>query len=191
MKALIFDTETTGMIKRKEEVWHPDQPHIVQLAAVVVETDKWEITTRFSTLVRLGKGVEIHPKAEEVHGISAETCSKYGLDAGFACATFNELCGLSDVLVAHNLDFDLHVLRSAFWRLGHTDETEHKRTCCTMKSSTNILKLPGKFNGYKWPTLAEAYLHFVGEELEGGHDAMVDVMACGDVYHELVELGKA
>jgi len=37
--ALAFDTETTGLPLFKEPSEHPDQPHIVQLAAVLVDLD--------------------------------------------------------------------------------------------------------------------------------------------------------
>ena len=63
-----------------------------------------------------------------------------------------------------------------------------RQIVCTKESSTDVLKLPGKY-GYKWPTLAEAYRHYTGEEIEGAHDALVDTEACLAVYRGLVQEG--
>ena len=63
---------------------------------------------------------------------------------------------------------------------NHWYNTEH---------CNDVLKLPGKYDSYKWPTLAEAYRHFTGKELEGAHDALVDSEACLVVFRGLVELG--
>lgn len=60
-----------------------------------------------------------------------------------------------------------------------------------MQESTDLCQLPAKFGiGYKWPTLSEAYTFVTGgEELVGGHDAMVDAEACAKVFRYLVEEG--
>ena len=70
MKALIFDTETTGMVKWKEPPEHPGQPDLVQLAMLLVERDDWSIKTRASFVLQLAEGVRIDPEAEATHGIS-------------------------------------------------------------------------------------------------------------------------
>ena len=41
----------------------------------------------------------------------------------------------------------------------------------------------------KWPTLAEAFQHFTGQELAGAHDALVDTEACLSVFRGLVKQG--
>ena len=96
----------------------------------------------------------------------------------------------ADVIVAHNMSFDRSIMLTALFRLGNKpDRMSERRLICTKEESTDVLKLPGKYDSYKWPTLAEAYRHFTGEALEGAHDALVDSEACLVVFRGLVELG--
>ncbi len=59
---------------------------------------------------------------------------------------------------------------------------------CTMKTSTNYCKLPGKY-GYKYPTLTELYMKLFGKELKDAHDALVDINATAECFWELKRLG--
>ncbi len=106
MKALIFDTETTGMVKWNEPAEHPGQPDLVQLAMLLVERETWTIKARVSLVLQLAEGVEIEPEAEATHGISAADCEQYGVKPIVAVSLFNQLCMQADVIVAHNLSFD-------------------------------------------------------------------------------------
>ena len=63
MKALIFDTETTGMVKWKQPPEHSGQPDLVQLAMLLVERDTWTVMTRASFILQLVDGVKIEPEA--------------------------------------------------------------------------------------------------------------------------------
>ena len=65
---------------------------------------------------------------------------------------------------------------------------------CTMSASSAIMKLPptekmisAGFNKPKPPKLSDAYEHFFGKNLEGAHNALVDVRACKEVYFELLK----
>ena len=77
MKALIFDTETTGMVKWDLPPEHPSQPDLIQLGMLLVETGSWRLRARHSVLVRLAEGVAIEPGAREAHGISEEDCARF------------------------------------------------------------------------------------------------------------------
>ena len=190
MKALIFDTETTGMVKWKEPPEHPGQPDLVQLAMLLVEREDWSIKTRASFVVQLADGVRIEPEAEATHGISRQDCERYGVAAVVAVSLFNQLCMQADVIVAHNISFDQSVMQTALHRLGNKpDRMEGKSLVCTKEATTDVLKLPGKYDSYKWPTLAEAYRHYTGLEIEGAHDALADTLACLEVYRALVSEG--
>ena len=190
VRALIFDTETTGMVRWKLPPEHESQPDLIQLGMLLVETVDWSAKARLSTLVRLPDGVRIDPGAKQAHGISEQDCEGYGVAAVVACSLFNQLCLQADAIVAHNMSFDRSVMLTALYRLGKKpDRMAGKRIICTMELSTDVLKLPGKYGGYKWPTLAEAYRHFAGEEIEGAHDALVDTQACLAVFRGLCEAG--
>ena len=97
----------------------------------------------------------------------------------------------SDAIVAHNMSFDRSIMLTALHRLGgKPDRMEGRRLICTKEATTEILQLPGKYGKYKWPTLAEAYRHYTGLEIEGAHDALVDAEACLAVFRALVEEGS-
>ena len=189
MKALIFDTETTGMVQFRKPPEDPSQPDLIQLGMLLVETEDWGPRARHSLLVKLAPDVKIEPGAKEAHGISEEDCARYGVDPVVACSLFNQACMQADIIVAHNLSFDTSIMKTALHRIGNKPHRfDGRQQVCTKESSTDVLKLPGKY-GYKWPTLAEAYRHYTGNEIEGAHDALVDTEACLAIFRGLVQEG--
>ena len=189
MKALIFDTETTGMVEFRKPPEDPSQPDLIQLGMLLVDTADWKPRARNSLLVTLADGVKIEPAAKAAHGISEEDCARFGVPPSIACSLFNQACLQADVIVAHNLSFDVSIMKTALSRLGSKPHRlDGRQLVCTKEHSTDVLKLPGKY-GYKWPTLAEAYRHYTGEEISGAHDALVDTEACLIVFRALVETG--
>ena len=189
MKALIFDTETTGMVQFRKPPEDPSQPDLIQLGMLLVDTGDWSAKARHSMLVQLNEGVTIDPGAKEAHGISEEDCARYGVAPVVAGSLFNQICMQADIIVAHNLSFDTSIMKTALFRLGNKpNRMDGRQHVCTKEASTDVLKLPGKY-GYKWPTLAEAYRHYTGEEVVGAHDALVDTEACLQVFRGLVQEG--
>ena len=81
------------------------------------------------------------------------------------------------------------IMKTALYRIGNKPHRlDGRQHVCTKEYSTDGLKLPGMY-GYKWPTLAEAYRHYTGDEIEGAHDALVDTEACLKVFQGLVQEG--
>jgi len=190
--ALIFDTETTGKVDFKRPSSDTVQPDLVQLGLLLVDTSTWDIRFSSSLLVNLREGVAIESGAQATHGISEADCHAYGVHPDTAARLFNDVSKRADVVVAHNISFDVAVMEAALHRsdLGSNTIASSKRQICTMQSTTDLIKIPGKFGSrYKWPTLSEAYKFVANQELEGGHDALVDSMACLRVFQYLVKEG--
>ncbi|KKM67592.1 hypothetical protein LCGC14_1469620 [marine sediment metagenome] len=183
MATLFFDTETSDKTRRGEGPG-PRQPHIVQLAAVLVDEGT---EGSMCALVR-PDGWRVSPGAERVHGISTEQATAEGVPIREAIGLFHEMASRADTLVAHNIEFDRLVVLSEYKRLGMEHPFKGKREFCTMKAATDIVRLPGRY-GYKWPTLQEAYRHFTGGEFDGAHDALADVRACRVIYEAIREPG--
>ena len=182
---LVFDTETTGMVDWKNPEEAGDQPHLVQLGLLLVETRHWQPVLSHTCLVGLKPGVRMEPGALAAHGITEAMCVEFGVPLEVACQLFVAACRRADRLVAHNLAFDRIVMRAACQRAGVGLEwLSTVPGYCTMEASTPVLGLPGK-RGPKWPTLAEAYAFFAGQSLEGAHDASVDALACLEIYRAL------
>ena len=193
--ALIFDTETTSKADFKLPASDPTQPDLVQLGMILVDTSNWTTEVKVSMLVKLREGVNIDEGAEATHGISKEQCNRFGVNPDTAADIFHDMYRQSDIIVAHNLQFDSLVMKAALHRCSRKklaklmDENDGRQRVCTMHESTELVKIPGKYGNdrYKWPTLSEAYSFVTNEELKGGHDALVDAIACKSIFQYLVE----
>lgn len=196
---LFFDTETTGFVQDRLPVGHPDQPYIVQLAALLCDEAGAPISG-FSLIVDpgIGEGVTIPEKASAVHGITEERAVQFGVSAEFALSAFTHLYQRSDVVCAHNIKFDKSVMETAISRHYGKVMPIRKPLFCTMEAATRIVNLPptermiaAGMTKPKPPKLEECIRHFFGEDLDGAHDAMVDVEACRRVYFHLKSLEVA
>lgn len=185
MTHLVFDTETSGFPKAASAPLH-HQPHIVQLAALLIDDSGEERSMNF--IVR-PDGWAIHAGAMEVHGITMEKAATAGVPKRAVMAAFTTLCRDADVVVAHNIEFDLKMVALEYRRLQQDNPLLTKRKICTMASTTDICKLPGQYGKYKRPKLIEAYRHFFGEDFGGAHDAMADVRACARIHQHISKQG--
>lgn len=173
---LIFDTETTGFFKFGTPANDPIQPDIVQLGMILA--DGAQIIASISLIVQPEK--KISEGAMEAHGITEEFAAKHGVPRKVASRLFNQLASKVDCIVAHNIDFDIGVMATAYLRAGD-DFSKIARipTICTMKGLTKIVKLSGRFGKSKWPTLEEAYEFFLKKPIvRAAHDALEDSTLC-------------
>lgn len=181
---LVFDTETTGLIKKGVPLSDPSQPRVVQLGAILFEDDG---TVRGElNLIIKPDGWTVPQVCVDVHGITTEIAEKCGVPIAIALSAFNRLSLLADTMIAHNFDYDDQVLRGEFERLGRPAEFAKKNNFCTMKAATEVVKIPSA-KGFKYPRLQETHKFLFGEEFEGAHDAMADVRACKRVYLDLLK----
>ena len=199
---LIYDTETTGLPD-----WHtpsddPSQPHIVQLAAVLIDEtgeDVWDM----NAIVR-PEGWEIPPEATAVHGISQERAMDEGIAEQDAVTSLMGVCGLipevpmsaPEMRIAHNDSFDARIIRIAIKRYGMGEELMQTwkdfPRFCTMRKATGLCKIPptermmasGR-RGFKSPSLAEAHRILLDRDIEGAHDAKADVIATKALFLHL------
>ncbi len=196
---LFFDVETTGLPPFRGCQWsHPDMPHLVQLAAILVDPETDVEMATVSVLVRPDKW-EIDERIAELTGISHEMATTAGVSEWSAAMMFAALLRAAKRVIAHNIEFDLLMLgaalhraakRSPHMRIASLDNMLGEREqVCTMKLSLPVLDLPptekmvaAGFNKPKPPKLEEAYQFFKGEPLIGAHDALVDVRACREVF---------
>jgi len=185
--SLIFDTETTGLCNHKSPD-HTVQPYPVQLACILVQDNK--VMSMASVIIN--PGVPVESAAAAIHGITQEVIDQIGMPLKAATGLFLNFLNRADRIVAHNIDFDLIITEAMLYRtLADYDMDKFRAVprVCTMQSTTDICKLPGKF-GYKWPKLDEAYRKLVDPAgFKGAHDALSDVMACWRLLRVLEEKG--
>lgn len=188
---LVYDTETTDLVKNKLPPDSPAQPRIVQLAAQLIKDDG-TVRGEMNLIVK-PEGWTIPEAAVKSHGIQTAEAILCGLPLVVVLAAFYKMRECADVMVGHNIDFDDLVIAADTFRTGRQPgKRAPAHRFCTMNSSTQILNLPptpkmlaAGFNKPKNPTLQEAYTFFFNEPFSGAHDAMNDVRACARVYFEL------
>lgn len=200
MRALFYDTETTGLPLFNDPSEDPRQPHIVQLGACLVDLDTRKTIAAIDVIVR-PSGWHIPDEVSQVHGITTEHAADVGVSESMAIGMLMELWGdwrpEQVVRIGHNESFDARILRIALKRFEGdklVDRWKAGAAECTARLSTPILKLPptdrmraaGRFH-HKTPNLGEAYRFFTGRPLDGAHRAMVDVQACMDVYFAIAD----
>jgi len=189
-RTLVMDTETTGLCNHKIPD-HTIQPHPVQLACILVDDTDSKIMSMANVLIY--SEVPIETGAFKAHGISKETTEQFGMSVKAATGIFLNFLNKCDRIVAHNIDFDIIVTEAMIYRsLANYDLSKYRSIprVCTMKSTTSVCKLPGRFGKYKWPKLDEAYRMLVNKDgFEGAHDALTDVLACWKVLRALEEKG--
>lgn len=192
---LFFDTETTGL----HDKWRPFddecQPYIVQLAAQLFDNDGLPIAG-FSVIIN--NDVHIPKAASDVHGITRELAEQRGISSDLAIDLFAALYAKCSLLCAHNMKFDKLILETAIARRWGRYKALSKPLFCTMEAAAGIVDLPPTermlkygFNKPKAPKLAECIRFFFDEDLEGAHDALVDVSACARLFFHLMGMGLA
>lgn len=197
MRILFFDTETTGFVLANRDFTDPLQPHMVQLGAKLVdfETRRTECSVN---LISYADTWTIPQGAAEIHKITTEKSRAVGVPETLLACNLTGLIGKCDLIVGHNIQFDIKIARIAFARSYlPTKDLLSRKSICTMESSRDFAKLPptermlraGR-RGYKSPKLSEIYELLFDEALSGAHDAMVDVNATERVFFELLDMGE-
>lgn len=195
MASLFFDTETTGFPSASLDANHPDQAHLVQLALILID-DAGAVLDKYCAIINPGEHVNFSEGAVKAHGITKERALAEGIDPKEAVQQFLDFIAKAGMLGAHNIEFDLKIIALAIARTHNETWENPIPTFCTMKRATDVVCIPptekmiqaGR-NHYKSPSLTECVRYFFDEDLEGAHDALVDVEATIRVYLKLVELG--
>jgi len=182
-KYLVFDTETTNVIKNMHA--HPScgpaYPHIVQLAWKIQDESGWMVRNH----IVKPDGFVIPDESVEFHGITQEIAESMGSPMKEILEEFRKDVESVDYLVAHNAEFDARMVASECYRYGIPDFLLGKTMYCTMKSTTQICKLPGQY-GYKYPQLKELYFHLFRKQPTGKlHDASVDIEVTDKCWRKL------
>lgn len=190
----VYDTETSGLPNFRDPSDHPDQPHLVDICALLF-TPEGELVDSFEAMVR-PDGWSIPNEVSVIHGITNEMALEQGIPEAVAVEGFLAIANRAGLRVAHNISFDDRIMRIALKRFQDAWVAEAFRDApkfCTCQSTTNIVKCPptekmiaaGRGKQHKPPTVTEALKFFTGEDLVGGHRARPDAEACARVYFAL------
>ena len=182
---LFFDTETTGLPK----IWSApltdldNWPRLVQFASQTYSREG-RLLRQFQAIVR-PEGFEIPAEAAAIHGISQERALEEGVRLIDVLRTFHEDATDAEILVAHNIQYDVNIMGSELIRAKFEPIQPPRRKICTMKESIQFCALPRM----KRPKLVELHHKLYGCGFEGAHDAMNDVAATAKCFWKMVALG--
>ena len=192
MNILFFDTETSGFAVKNLPATDRLAPVPVQYAAILQNGIGRIVSAQSTIISRTGwnhnKLIEIEDRCVDIHGITNQMADTFGEGPTTALLHFQRTLARADLVVAHNIEFDYMTMNNAMISAGLPLLTWPEQYC-TMKHSTNILRMPNSNGraGYKWPKLAEAYHYFTRKSLVGAHDSLADAYACKKVYQGILD----
>lgn len=192
---LFIDTETIGL-PLNDNLPYTDLknwPYLVQVA-LIIEDDNYGILAKRNIILK-PDGYTIPESATKIHGISNEIAVKNGEDRDKVISFLDLALYKSDIIIGHNVSFDLNVIKSEIIRIKGIENALFKKkkhiVIDTMKMGRNICKIPNlSFHTRlslpnKYPKLDELYYKLFNKHFNNQHDAMADVQAAYDCYYEL------
>ena len=188
MFKIIVDTETAGL----PTYWsaHEDAiniwPRIVEIAWFLLDENDIKISSK--EFIIKPEGFLIPKESTAIHGITNEKALMQGTSIKLVMEVLEEDLRNSNLIIAHNIDFDYPVINCEFKRLNIGTKLNYLERFCTMKSSTSFCNIEGPY-GQKWPSLQELYFKLFGRMFEDAHRANSDLNACYQCFLELKKIG--
>jgi DNA polymerase III epsilon subunit-like protein len=189
MTTLFFDTETTGLpIDRKVPALQNEinWPQLVSLSWSVWK-DK-ELVKKESHIIR-PQGWHIPESVIAIHGITNEIAHTNGSPLAEVLEYIKKDIVDSDVIVAHNMEFDKNVLFHAYaWHLKKDPRKFWKaKEFCSQTMAKGELKLPWAYarpsDPYKMPGLDELFVATFNEPAPlKAHSSDRDVEVLEKIY---------
>jgi DNA polymerase III epsilon subunit-like protein len=161
VRAFIFDTETTGLVKNSL-IPLDNQPRVIEFFGHTVDDSTGEVLNEIEFLCN--PGITIEPKITQITGIKPEDLVAQAPFSYYAPEVV-EAIGNADAVVAHNLSFDMALIAADCARCG----TE--------------LKWPPRLS------LGALHEHLFGEPFKDAHRARTDVQALTKCFLELRKRG--
>ena len=194
---MILDLETTGLPIRKgfNNYYHYsnlnkyDTSRIVQISWGIYKQDGEKILLR--DFVIKPSGFNIPEQSTKIHGIPHNYAKKYGIELLKVIEYLEKDINKINVIIAHNLNFDINILLSELYRFKNfnlTNKIKNTKKICTAQTTKGILQIKIIINYeyiYKLPNLVELYYWCFGKELTGAHNSKKDVTNLSKIYFYL------
>lgn len=185
MKAFVFDTETTDLIKNRHRPL-PQLPHITELFGLVLEAKttrltkqyNWKEASTFNSL--FNPGIPLTAEIQKITGLADWMLADQPTFKSKS-AELKKIIEGADMIVAHNLSFDRAMVDIEMERCG-LEVKWPKKMICTVEATEHF-----KSRRLKLMELHEFL--FNGERFEGAHRAENDVRPLTRCFIELVERG--
>lgn len=191
-KFLVVDTETTGLPFSKNypvdkpALW----PNILQIAWILLDDEFKRIESFNSYLTFDGY---ISEKVISIHHIDHDLLNEKGEPPEIVMQDFINSVRKAKYLVAHNVDFDIPMIKAELYRHNLGGAIDSVETLCTMKLSKEYVWVTDDNGRIKYPKLSELYLTCfypeidVNTKIHSSHNAWDDVMMTAKCLQYLVE----
>jgi DNA polymerase III epsilon subunit-like protein len=197
MRILVFDTETTGLPKSKliSEYTINLWPHIIQFSYIIFDTELNDIIEITDNIVKLSEGTFISEDSIKTHGITDKITNKYGIDLEIIFNNFFNNLRNVDLMIGHNVAFDINMIRAELFRLINSKLSEerkikhrnnldflvnYKNTYCTLQNSIELCKIEALDSYgttyFKYPKLAELHNKLFETVPNNLHDSLNDIL---------------
>ena len=217
MRVLVFDTETTGLPKKhasKEVTFtnEVDWPHIVQFSYVIFNTQSLVLEKMVDEIINVPNHIEFTPESVKIHGITRAISTAVGQDMDAVLLSFTRDCEMADVIVAHNIAFDMNMIKAEFYRLlkksvlnepleppntlrgrigldRFTNMAMTKTFSCTMRENIDLCDIrvarSDRSEYKKYPRLSELHAKLFGVVPRKLHNALHDVIICLRCFYKV------
>ena len=176
--ALIFDTETTGLIKNSALPLE-QQPHIIEFYGCIVDVDNGEIIADLDFICN--PGIPLETVITKITGITDADVANKPPFSEFE-SSVRQLISRADTIAAHNLSFDWDMLCLEFRRCETIDSVKWPMTRICTVEETEYMK------GHRL-NLSKLHTLLFDEPFQGAHRANVDVVALTRCFLELKKRG--
>jgi DNA polymerase III epsilon subunit-like protein len=204
MSILVFDTETSGLIP-KGIFLTTDKlhlfPHTVQFSWIVFDTQENKIVKIQDFIIKLPQHFQLSEESVKIHGITNEMSQTKGVDVSIAMDEFIKDFNSAKMVVAHNLEFDLKIIRADMMRImtGSNLDNYKKfiyelkqstKLYCTMQESIDLCSIKvinGNGKEYnKFPKLSELHDKLFQSTPNNLHNSLNDVIVCLRCFYKMV-----
>jgi len=200
----IFDTETTGLPKSRgfgnfydyTDSAKYDSSRLVQIAWMICD-DTGDVKVERTHII-CPDGFTIPEESTKIHNISDAHAREIGVK--FDKVVEHLVHDLKEYapkrMVAHNLQFDRHVLLAELHRRGgNEDLLKHLLGMgknCTMLTGKPLCNIttPKNPNWVKFPSLVELHEYLFHKPMEAKHEALYDTRMCAKCFVELRKVLK-
>jgi DNA polymerase III epsilon subunit-like protein len=118
MRLLVLDTETSGLPQTKIlsqellELW----PHIVQFSYLIYDTTTNAVTKIKDSILNIPQDIVMSEEVVQIHGITNARTQESTVTFGQTVDEFYQDLKSVDIIVGHNLSFDLNVIKAELLR---------------------------------------------------------------------------
>lgn len=173
MKALLFDTETTGLV-RNRTLKLEQQPEVIEFYSCLanLKTGKFLKKDEFHTFIKPSKPLSDAPNPgdkktiTQITGITNEMLANAPSFKDVSKKIIKSLSS-APIVIAHNASFDRDMIEIEAERIGV--ELKWPKIICTVEQTIHM-------KGYRL-SMSALYLELFNEPFIGAHRANVDVAA--------------